>query len=230
MIKKIKDSLYKPKDGNPAALVPISAQEAIRHLQAYQKLVIKPTESNTTGLGKDIAMLDTTQDSQEILSFLSRYKHDYIIQEYIHQHPYLANFNPDSVNTFRITTLLYKGKIHTLPSVLYIGRPHKIASNDNSFRIGIDENGVLRDFITDSKGGAIHNLPNCTQPYDPQIPHFGDVLDMAKDMHARIPHLGLISWEFSLDAHNNQIFNRSKSAAPHLPKGSNFAIIRCLGS
>ncbi|WP_394954564.1 hypothetical protein [uncultured Helicobacter sp.] len=44
---------------------------------------------------------------------------------------------------------------------------------------------------------------------------------MTKDIHAHIPHFELISWDFSLDAHNNQIFMELNPLRPTC-KGQQF--------
>lgn len=185
--------------------IPIDKNSAIQLMKSYEKVVVKPTESDTTGSGKNVQILYTQQDEALITQTLQDYKNDYIVQEFIQQHSYLSNLNESSVNTFRIMTLLYKGKIHTLPSSLLVGdtRP---TSNGGFFRIGIDQSGNLRNFIIRGKGEAISSLPNVKGDFDVQIPHFSDVIDMAKSMHMCIPHIGLVGWDFSLDKVGNPIF------------------------
>lgn len=205
ILKNIKGTLYQPHKSIPSYFMPTTLQEAIKILKSYEKVVIKPTEYDTTGSGKNVQILHTQQSEDALIQILQSYPMDYIVQEFIQQHPYLSNLNAHSVNTFRIMTLLYKDKIHTLPSSLLVGdtRP---TSNGGFFRIGISESGSLRDFIIKGKGEAIQSLPNLKESFDPKIPHFSDVLDMARSMHLCIPHLGLIGWDFSIDSAGNPIF------------------------
>ncbi len=205
IIKNIRGNFYQPHNNNPNVFIPIDKNSAIQLMKSYEKVVVKPTESDTTGSGKNVQILYTQQDEALIIQTLQDYKNDYIVQEFIQQHSYLSNLNESSVNTFRIMTLLYKGKIHTLPSSLLVGdtRP---TSNGGFFRIGIDQSGNLRNFIIKGKGEAISSLPNVKGDFDVQIPHFSDVIDMAKSMHMCIPHIGLVGWDFSLDKVGNPIF------------------------
>ena len=205
IIKNIRGNFYQPHNNNPNVFIPIDKNYAIQLMKSYEKVVVKPTESDTTGSGKNVQILNTQQDEALITQTLQDYKNDYIVQEFIQQHSYLRNLNESSVNTFRIMTLLYKGKIHTLPSSLLVGdtRP---TSNGGFFRIGIDQSGNLRNFIIKGKGEAILSLPNIKGDFDVQIPHFLDVIDMAKSMHMCIPHIGLVGWDFSLDKVGNPIF------------------------
>ena len=205
IIKNIRGNFYQPHNNNPNVFIPIDKNSAIQLMKSYEKVVVKPTESDTTGSGKNVQILYTQQDEALITQTLQDYKNDYIVQEFIQQHSYLSNLNESSVNTFRIMTLLYKGKIHTLPSSLLVGdtRP---TSNGGFFRIGIDQSGNLRNFIIKGKGEAISSLPNVKGDFDVQIPHFSDVIDMAKSMHMCIPHIGLVGWDFSLDKVGNPIF------------------------
>lgn len=205
IIKNIRGNFYQPHNNNPNVFIPIDKNSAIQLMKSYEKVVVKPTESDTTGSGKNVQILNTQQDEALITQTLQDYKNDYIVQEFIQQHSYLSNLNESSVNTFRIMTLLYKGKIHTLPSSLLVGdtRP---TSNGGFFRIGIDQSGNLRNFIIKGKGEAISSLPNIKGDFDVQIPHFLDVIDVAKSMHMCIPHIRLVGWDFSLDKVGNPIF------------------------
>ena len=45
-----------------------------------------------------------------------------MIQECLHQHPVMAQFNESSINSFRITTLLLNGRFTVCSIILRFGR------------------------------------------------------------------------------------------------------------
>lgn len=199
--KRIKGSYYRPSANT--SHTPQSLESTLALLQDYDRVLIKPTEMHATGLGSGIAIVDSR--GQDIAQVLAGYTGDIAIQEVITQHHFLRDLQPSSVNTFRIVTFLYQNKCVLLSAVLYIGAGG-VASNDGEFyKIGIDENGVARDFIVQGKGKQASSLPSGARVCGMQIPHFDEAVTMAKSMHLVLPHFGLIGWDFTIDENDKPV-------------------------
>ena len=195
LLKRVKGSYYRPTQER--SHTPQSLESTLALLKDYDRVLIKPTEMHATGLGSGIVIVDSSK--QDLAQVLAGYTGDIIIQEVINQHQFLRELQPNSVNTFRIVTLLYQNKCTLLSAVLYIGAGG-VASNDGEFyKVGIDESGVARDFIVQGKGKQAKALPSGAEICRVQIPHFDKVVAMAKSMHLVLPHFGIIGWDFTLD-------------------------------
>lgn len=195
LLKRIKGSYYCPTQER--SHTPQSLESTLALLKDHNRVLIKPTEMHATGLGSGIVIVDSSK--QDLAQVLASYTGDIIIQEVINQHQFLRELQPNSVNTFRIVTLLYQNKCTLLSAVLYIGAGG-VASNDGEFyKVGIDESGVARDFIVQGKGKQAKALPSGAEICRVQIPHFDKVVAMAKSMHLVLPHFGIIGWDFTLD-------------------------------
>lgn len=161
---------------------------------------------HATGLGSGIQIIEPAKMSEPaLIALLESYTGDIAIQEVINQHSFLESLQPNSVNTFRIVTLLYGGETQILSAVLYIGSGG-VASNDGEFyKIGIDESGVARDFIVQGCGKQALSLPSGARVCGKQIPHFDKVVAITKAMHLVLPHFGIIGWDFTLDSHGEPV-------------------------
>ncbi len=214
LIKRIKSEFFAPDSARNSHTI-IDQKRAISIIKSYEKSLIKPTRASQTGHGSNIQIISGALQESEIVAIFATYKGDFIVQEVIKQHSYLDNLNANSVNTFRIMTFLYRGKIFYLPSTLLIGG-EGITSNGGNYRIGITDSGELRDFIIKGKGELVATLPNLKSPLKSHIPHFQDVLEMAGQMHLCIPQIGIIGWDFSIDSDGNPIFIEGNLGCPSL--------------
>ncbi|WP_369607954.1 sugar-transfer associated ATP-grasp domain-containing protein, partial [Helicobacter trogontum] len=196
--------------------------EIVNLIKNHERLIIKPTRELDTGSGKDVKIINSSEEVQMLSQLLSSFNGDFIIQEFIAQHPWLENLNCNSVNTFRIMTFLYKGRVHVLPCSLLVGG-EGVTSNGGHYRIGITENGTLRNFVIKGKGEFVPALPNIKMPFNKTIPHFSDIVDTACALHLRVPFFGLIGWDFTLDINSNPLFIEFNPGWPsaEIPENTN---------
>ena len=93
----------------------------------FQSLILKA--STGTSCGKGILKFNrvgeryVASDGRELAAVLQSYGDDYVLQECVEQHPFLARFNASSVNTIRIATYRSPsdGQVHLTAAVLRIG-------------------------------------------------------------------------------------------------------------
>lgn len=223
LLKRIKGSYYRPSANT--SHTPQSLESTLALLKDYDRVLIKPTEMHATGLGSGIAIVDSSK--QDLAQVLAGYTGDIAIQEVINQHQFLRDLQPNSVNTFRIVTLLYQNKCVLLSAVLYIGAGG-VASNDGEFyKVGIDESGVARDFIVQGCGKQASSLPSGARVCGVQIPHFDKVVAMAKSMHLVLPHFGIIGWDFTLDERGKPVMIEANIDCPgvELPQFCNAPLL-----
>ena len=138
----------------------IEKQDAInlikKSLLVDKELIIKPAIESCGGSNVQII-----NNELEIKNILDNYKSNYIIQKLIKQSEELKKLHPQSVNTIRIMSLLYKNQVYILSSVLRIGVNDSRVDNYSSGGVscGINEDGTLKGVLFDKHGKSYVNLP-----------------------------------------------------------------------
>lgn len=147
----------------------------------------------------------------EILSadyLKSNYKTDYLIQEYFVQSEFTKSFNPSSVNTIRMA--MYRDvkddKIHILGAVLRIGNSGSEVDNasQGGVFVNIDSTGTLGKVVWDHNCNrkTMHNDIDFSKG-EYQVPNYSSVVEFAKMVTSRLPHMRLLALDIVLDKDNN---------------------------
>ena len=191
----------------------IDRTTAIRKIQDYNKpIIIKPSVGSYGGDGvKIINSLDETNIGQTF----DLYKTDFVVQELLKQSPQTARFNPTSLNTFRILSLLLNGHYSLLGAWLKCGGKDSVVDNltcggmasciapEGKMSYGIS---VMNPRIETSPTGK--RFENC------QIEHFDRILRSAEQLHRRIPSMAMVGWDFALDIYDEPVFIEANLLRP----------------
>lgn len=184
--------------------LPIPREEAVSRLKQEGDFVIKP--SRDSGQGSDIQFFRGPLSDSELESLLSAYdgKTDYIVQRAVRQHPDLARFNPSSLNTLRIVTLVFEDRPYILSSILRIGGPGSHVDNvsKGGYQCTIRPDGHLEPLAyayRNGQGAMVADNGAGIRWGDCSIPGFDEVRRTAMDLALRLPHLKLIGWDLALD-------------------------------
>lgn len=120
----------------------------------------------------------------------------------------MAVFNPDSVNTIRIMTLVRSDDTNILSSVLRMGKRGSRVDNCSSGGIvcGIDSNGCLKDVAYDNKANAYYKHPNGVEFAGFAIPAYSQCLEIVKKLAVRFAGISrLISFDIAIDENNSPL-------------------------
>lgn len=189
----------------------ITKKEALHILKNIGPCFAKPTISSDSGRGCMLLNIENgiNKDSNESLdNIFDKLGENFVIQEVIKSHKSLSKIYSKSVNTFRIITYRWKDEILTMPSVLRIGRNGNYLDNahaDGIF-IALDADGTLHDtaFTEFNEKFCLH--PNTKVKFaNYKIDLFPITIVAAKKMHALIPQIGVINWDFTIDENGNPI-------------------------
>ena len=178
----------------------IDLQDAVDLCMKYDRIVIKQS-LNSDG-GKGVKFIDDCFLQKENLITIIENNDNFIVQEFIEQHSVLAEFNPESINTIRIMTLFFDGKVIVLSSVLRMGVNGAKVDNASSGGIvcGINNDGSLKHVAFDANANIYNKHPQGKEFSGVSIPSFGSCVEIAKKMALRfINYTRLISWDFSVD-------------------------------
>lgn len=187
-----------------SARKPINKAEFIDILQSHSDVILKPTIGSSSGHGIHIIKERMSKDAADRL--LSSMGKDFIVQELIKPHPIFASFNPTSINTIRIITYILNGRIYHMPICFRMGRAGKNVDNIHAggIVIGVEDDGVLLAKAYEL-GYGDNNITYSAHPdskisfADSQLPCIDKIIRSAYQLHGRFPHIGIISWDFTVD-------------------------------
>lgn len=126
---------------------------------------------------------------------------DIIIQKTLKQHPDLSKLCADSVNTVRILSRLSESGVKIYSAVLRMGINGARVDNASSGGIsaGICDDGRLKPAAYSLSGVKYDSHPSTGVLFDSVVvPSFSEATALVKEIHRRIPHFKLASWDVAI--------------------------------
>lgn len=193
-------------DGNYQAITLQKLSDICRaHVQDEGDLIFKLVHSHG---GKSITVL--SQDNvMEFTENLGRGQ-AFVIQKVVDQSSFMERFNASSVNTIRITTLLFRGKVHPLAALIRIGCAGSRVDNwcSGGSLLGIDiDSGKCCNWAMANDRTCLTELPSGVDLTKEEliVPNFDEAKEAVCRCHYRIPYIKMISWDIALDRENRPI-------------------------
>ena len=182
---------------------PVSEKEAVSLCQNLEKVLIKPSRK-TKGQGVQIFSVKdgvTNLNGKTIGQLFKEYKQDFLIQDWVKQHKYMAALNPTSVNTLRILSYRSGMEVLIIYSVVRIGRSGSVVDNQCAGGISttISEQGRLGKFafggysednVTRTDSGIV------LEGY--QLPSFDKAIEFVKRLHLKLPFFNIVGWDVAI--------------------------------
>lgn len=171
----------------------ISLEQAQSVLDAYDRLVIKPTLYTHTGMG--VQLLEKPYD---LASIIAQYQKNFVIQLPLRQHKELAKLNASSVNTVRVDTVLLDNHAHVMSCFVKVGESGQFADNNGSRRyfIGVrSEDGTYQDYAIDHDLNRYTEIPSGYAFANQPVACFDKVCEAACRAHECVGHFGLAFWD-----------------------------------
>ncbi|MGM9541324.1 MAG: sugar-transfer associated ATP-grasp domain-containing protein [Candidatus Limivicinus sp.] len=187
---------------------PISLETALKicgdYLENKGDLILK---INNTGGSAGVTVLKQGKGTASTLQELITKKwivNAFVVQEMMEQSDFMKAFNPTSVNTIRITTFLWKGKVIPLAALIRIGKKGNEVDNFSAggSLLGVDmDTGKCFNWAMQKDNRKITKLPSGLdlESTDYYVPNFNLVKESVTTLHYRIPYIRLISWDIALD-------------------------------
>lgn len=182
------------------------------------EVVAKASISSYGGHAVEFFMADDVRggEQERLLAYINKppyfytqpYGTEYVIEKVIKQHPTMAAFNPGSVNTIRVMTMIWNGACIPLSSVLRMGVNGSRVDNCSSGGIvaGITKDGTVKRVAYSANGDKFFEHPN-TGPFgDIMIPSWKKVLEMVEKLAWRFSGISqLISWDVAIDENGEPV-------------------------
>ena len=191
----------------------ISFDEAVDRVLAFiaeqpgRRVIVKPNGSSG---GHNITTYGSHSTREELAAWFKKPNMGaFVAQEMIGQSAFTAQFNPSSVNTIRMTTLLFQGRFYPLATLLRVGVSGSEVDNfcSGGALLGIDvETGVCNDWAltndlrhVDSVNGVELKAQRLT------VPNFEAIKRSVEKMHCKCPYIQMISWDIALDENDEPV-------------------------
>lgn len=187
----------------------LSKAQAEQYLRNIGQCVFKPSVDTGSGSGVFIADIDgeidknSNQSVSEIMDSLGK---NFLVQETVHNNTRISKICPKSLNTFRIITFYVDEEIHYAPLVMRMGSGTKLVDNIHAggLCIGVNIDGTLKTKAY-QLGYGDNNLTFTEHPSTKiEFENYciGDIekaVNAAKELHKRVPQLGIVSWDFTIN-------------------------------
>lgn len=173
--------------------------------------VIKKT-TNTYG-GRDVSIFEFVNGIEKLSGtsvndVLKSFGKNFIIQEKIKQNKLLSQLNSSCVNSIRTISYIAKNNIYVAPLVLHLGRNNSKKSNaqQDGITVAISDNNGLYPFGYAPNGDAFSCHPDSKAKFAGVNLNFSDAIrQAAKKCHSRIPWLGIVGFDFTVDENLNVV-------------------------
>lgn len=185
-----------------AGFRPITLEQAVELCLGEKEVFIKPSISSKGGRGVEVISNTDEPDIREtLLQNLSKRGADWTVQRAIHQHSKLTALNPDSVNSVRVQTLLWQGKVEVLSSLVRVGvkgcridNPH--TSNGVSCVLTPEGKMIQTAYDRDWKPHSL--LPNGQEPGGFEVPYYDRIIEAVTRLQYQVPHSRLVGWDMTV--------------------------------
>ena len=172
-------------------------------------VVIKPTVDSSSGKNIRFIRQEELCSIENILNNLGR---DFIIQYAIEPHTIFASLNPSSINTLRVMTYILNDDIYHMPISCRMGCTDSKIDNIHAggLVIGVQNNGQLLPkayqlgYGDNDKTFTVHPRTN-VEFKDVCLPSIEKVIKAAYAAHERLPRIGIVSWDFTVDKDGNPV-------------------------
>ena len=129
----------------------------------------------------------------------------YVIQEYVRQHPRLAELHPHSVATLRLVTINSGTEIAMIESCLKVGAGTIVVSNFAAGGLIGEVDPVTGRLVKDFYGkpgfggGRVQRHPDSNVVFDGfEVPFYHEAVAMAKELQRRFYGLRSIGWDIAI--------------------------------
>jgi len=188
-----------------------SYEELIQQLRDIGRVVIKETVGSSSGKGVQICDFSDGIDKrsgQSVEEVISMFYPNFNVQKCIEQSDEISNIYAESLNTFRVITYIANDNIHCAPLAMRIGRGGNTVDNIHSggLVIGVENDGNLKEFAYLESGERFSRHPDTGFEFAGYKIHGADkLIEKALKLHAKVPQLGIISWDFAIDKNQEPV-------------------------
>lgn len=163
----------------------------------HQDFVVKPVNGT---YGRDVQVFKGGE-VPDFAQLLKDYPVGFVAEEYVVQHPSIAEYHPTSVNTLRIITIRFDDETLVVHPRIKIGRHGSVIDNISAGGIfGIIDPETGRMIYAGDYSGASYQIhpDSGAKLVDSYIPRWDECLAFAKEIASIVPDTRYVGWDLSL--------------------------------
>ena len=191
----------------------ISQRQAEGLLFNIGRAFIKPTVGSSSGRGCMVVSMSGGFDElsgKSAEELLTLYGANFTVQECIEMGESVKRLHPQSVNTFRVITYRTPGaeNIHCADTILRIGMGERHTDNAHAggIYVGVNRDGSLKDKAFNDAHDVFTEHPDTHVRFAGySIPEIRAVEEKALALHARIPQLGVVNWDMTVNSNGGVV-------------------------
>ncbi len=203
-----------------------SRKEVKNFVDKHSEVVAKPSVGEC-GHGIEILSIKDFGNFDDFYQYVTSEKKFGVLEEKIIQHPVLSKLYPDSVNCFRMVTLIHDGIPHVLYAVLKTG-------NNGNFVDNLESGGYACHFDLESGviSGPAHTSNQEICEVHPvtgikfegySVPYVKEAMELVKKAALEVPQVKYVGWDVCIMKDGPAIIEGNVYAAydfPQLPDRS----------
>lgn len=196
------------RDSDYSIISPVMATELVKR---QGDCFIKPTIDSSSGRGcmvlkegDDFVFSHNSLKVNDNVFYLN----DFTVQKIITCHSSISAIYPNSVNTFRIITYLWKGQVEFMPIIIRIGQGGHFLDNahQGGMFCAVNNDGTMGDHAVTEFNDQFSEHPDTHLVFaNHKIDYIDRVIFSAKMMHEKMCQLGVINWDFTIDVNGSPL-------------------------
>ena len=178
----------------------VTMEDFLEKIEGLDAILVKPVAS-LQGQGITKHACNQSEEENRALYAEIMERERSIIEGCIEQHPDMASFCPQSVNTVRVTTLQDGETYRLLYAILRMGTGSPVDNfHAGGIAAGIDTlTGAVETVAIDLRGNAYAEHPVTGRNIRGfQVPHWERVLEASEEAAGLLPDIGLVGWDFAI--------------------------------
>lgn len=193
----------------------LSRAQMLTALRDIGDAVVKPTVDTGSGKGVEVVRIHDGVDEKSgrsLEALLAHCGRNFVIQERIQPCEQLRQLAPSCVSTIRLITYLAKDRVFHAQLVLRVGTGKSAVDNIHAggLCIGVRDDGQLKKRAYRLGYGDRCEIfeahPDSGLRFSEiTLPKIPEMIEAAHRLHSRIPQLGIISWDFTVDREENVV-------------------------
>ena len=177
----------------------IDGSRAVELCKEAGEVIVKPSRQCWGG-----AFIDfwNQEQGEDALRKILNSKSYYVVQEILGQHPVISALHPQSINTIRVLTFIFEGKVHILSAVLRMGAGGSRFDNASAGGLfcGITAEGVLKDKAYDKSRHCYDRHPQGAAFAGIKVPSFDLICQQVKMLAPRLATATrMVSWDYCVE-------------------------------
>ena len=190
-------------------------KEFIQFTKKNNKFIVKPIDGSH---GKGIRIIEVAKEDNLKKLYNELVKENTVIEELIIQHNEIAEFNPTSVNTLRVVTLVCPdGQVRIMTANLRVGNGIRYADNFHhngiATLLNVDNGIVISSGIDMNFNRYIVHPVSGKQLIGFKIPYWNDVVKTVKEAATVTPTVGYVGWDVAIGKKGEIIILEGNAAA-----------------